>query len=55
MRIAGVDGGSEHISYDLLVGADGSNSIVRGALAETVRLFMSTNGHQLSMSFVLQI
>ena len=37
VRVAGPDGTEQHLGYDLLVGADGSNSVVRGALADAVR------------------
>ena len=37
ISVVGSDGSQESISYDLLVGADGSNSAVRSAVSEAVR------------------
>ena len=36
MRIVGPDGAVQRLGYDLLVGSDGSSSVVRGAVAEAV-------------------
>ena len=51
VRIIGPDGAEQQLGYDLLVGADGSSSVVRSALAEEVRTWNLT----LSLSLHLTI